>query len=307
MNILKKLNANDIIGIVAPASSFDKDNFKRGVILIKKLGYKIKYERSIFNKCWSNPGHNKQRAFQINRMFANKEVKAIFCAKGGSGSSEIIPYLDKQIIEQNPKIFVGYSDITTLLLYLQKVTNSIVFHGPVVSGEMFEGMHLDTINWLLRIIGDDITDAIIRHKNIKSIVNGKATGVLVGGNLSKIKECLHEYYALDDKDKILFLEDIKEEPEAINNLLRSLKEKGKFKNIKALLFGRMLNCYEKEKEIISVIRECFKGVNFPVLFGFPSGHTESFEQVHYTLPLGVNVELNSGDDCYIKFLENAVR
>ncbi|MDD4202148.1 MAG: LD-carboxypeptidase, partial [Candidatus Omnitrophica bacterium] len=273
MKKLEKLKPGDTIGIVAPASSFDKDNFKRGVILLRKLGFKVKYEKAIFNKCWSTLGHDKQRAFQINRMFADKQVKAIFCAKAGSGSSAIIPYLNKQIIQENPKIFVGYSDITVILLYLQWATNAIVFHGPVVSGEMFEGMHLHTINWLLRMIGDDITGAIIRHKNIQTIVEGVATGMLVGGNLSKIEESLNEEYALQDRDKVLFLEDVEETPESINDLLRALKEEKKFKNIKGILFGRMLNCYEKEKDIISQIKKWFKDEGYPVLFGFPSGHT----------------------------------
>ena len=125
----QRLKQGDTIGIVAPASSFDIDGFKRGVKMLRKMGYRVKYERSIFNKCWSEPGHNKQRGFQINRMFADKEVKAIFCAKAGYGAADIIPYLNKRTISRNPKIFVGYSDITILLLYLQKIANMVVYNG----------------------------------------------------------------------------------------------------------------------------------------------------------------------------------
>jgi len=130
----RRLRRGETIGIVAPGWSFDPARFRKGVAQLKRLGFNVKFDRSIFSRYWSMAGHDEARAGQINRMFADKEVRAIFCAKAGYGSIRTIPYLDRNVIRRNPKIFVGYSDITILLEYLQRIANMVVFHGPVVAG-----------------------------------------------------------------------------------------------------------------------------------------------------------------------------
>ncbi|MFC1482981.1 LD-carboxypeptidase [Candidatus Margulisiibacteriota bacterium] len=293
------LERGDTIGIVAPASSFDKDNFKSGLKFLRKIGYRVRYEHAIFNKCWSEPGHNKQRAAQINRMFLDPEVKAILCAKGGYGSTEIIPYLDHEIIRNNPKIFVGYSDITILLLYLQKIANMVVFHGPVVSDEIYEGMNAVTIDYLLRAVSQTTPLGHIMFPQLISFKPGKASGTLVGGNISLIIEAFDTPYDLDTKNTILFLEDVDESIDVLRDYFQQLQQKGKFENIKGLLLGEMTGCFEEREHLRELVTAIFKNHDIPILFGFPSGHTKKRGEPHITLPLGVGVTIDADNSLLV--------
>lgn len=289
----ERLRRGDTIGIVAPASSFDSEKFKESIKMLRSLGYRVKYKRSIFNKCWANPGHNKQRGHQINRMFADRDVKAIFCAKGGYGSAEIIPYLDKKIIRQNPKIFVGYSDITVILLYLQKIANMVVFHGPVVSDEIYEGMHPLTIEYLNRLLTEPKPLGELRFPQLISFNPGKATGRLVGGNLSLIVEAMNSPYHVATEKCILFLEDIHENFDVLEGYFRKLKDAGTFKRIKGLLFGKITNPAGKEHDMHGIAARIFKGCDIPIIYGFPSGHLRVRGGLHATLPFGIPVTLDA--------------
>ena len=300
-----RLNRGDVIGIVAPSSSFDIENFKRGIKKLRLMGYKVKYERSIFNKCWSMPGHNKQRSFQINRMFADRQVKAIFCAKGGYGSVEILPFLNRKIIRRNPKIFVGYSDITILLLYLQKIANMVVFHGPVVSDEIYEGMNSVTLDYLLRTLSQTSPLGAVMFPQLTSFKPGKASGTLVGGNLSLIADSIGTFYRISTSGTILFLEDIGEDLKRIRNYLLRLRRAGVFKGIKGVLFGIMVDCFEVQENLRTLVNDIFKGYDIPILFGFPSGHKYKREAPHVTLPLGVKATIDA-DNLMLQIDEEAV-
>lgn len=292
----KPLGKGDTIGIVAPASSFDADNFKKGVKKLRSRGYKIKYERSIFSQYWSRPGHDKKRAEQINRMFADEKVKAILCAKGGYGSIDIIPYLDADTIRANPKIFVGYSDMTHLLLYLQHILRVVVFHGPVVSGEIFEGMNELTLDCLFKLITQDIALGPVTTPQLKALSEGRVTGNLTGGNMSSIIETIGTDYEINTDEKILFLEDIGEDLVAIENYSLKLREAGKFSNIKGIVFGRMVNCFEVagvKRNTADILKGIFSDIKVPMLFGFPSGHIQNIGDIHFTLPLGVEVTIET--------------
>lgn len=290
------LERRDTIGIIAPASSFDVDNFKLGVHKLRKLGYRVKYERSIFSKYWSRSGNDKKRAEQINRMFASPDVKAILCAKAGYGSIEIIPYLDRDIIRQNPKIFVGYSDITILLLYLQNTANMVVFHGPVVSNEIYEGMNPLTQEYLFRLLTQNSPLGLVTFSQLQRIHPGKASGIFVGGNISLIVSTLDTSYEIDTTDRILFLEDVNEDMEAMKGYFMRLRAAGKFKNVRGVVFGTMVDCFEhsgKQHSTRDILQEMFSGFDFPIIFGFPSGHTRVRGEPHVTLPFGVPVSIDA--------------
>ena len=294
----KKLNKGDTIGIVAPASSFDIDSFKLGIKKLRSLGYKVKYERNIFSKYWSKSGYDKKRAEQINRMFFDKNVKAILCAKAGYGSVDIIPYLDESIIRENPKIFVGYSDITALLLYLQKISQMVVFHGPVVSGEIYEGMSSLTLDYLLHVITKNVPLGDLSFPDLKAIRDGIGSGLLVGGNMSLIADTLNTYHEIDANNNILFLEDVDEDLESIIKSLKMIKGVGNFKKLKGIVFGKMTNCFNnmaEEKIAKEKISELFNGldISIPILYGFPSGHIAKRGESRVTLPLGLPVTVNS--------------
>ena len=294
----KSLEKGDTIGVVAPASSFDPNNFARGVEKLKSLGYKVKYERCMFSRYWSKDGQDRKRAEQINRMFADKEVKAIFCAKAGYGSMDIIPFINKDIIRENPKIFVGYSDITALLLYLQKVGKMVVFHGPVISNEIHEGMSELTLDYLLSAITKHTSLGKLSFPTLKVIKPGKKSARLVGGNMTLIVNMLDTPYEIETKDKILFLEDVDEDLESIVKYLKAMKKAEKFKKMKGLVFGKMVNCFgsaDKEEKARSIINGLFKDLDIPILYGFPSGHIAKRGEPRITLPLGLKATVNSKD------------
>lgn len=296
----------DVIGIIAPASAFDIDNFKKGVKKLRALGYHVKYNRSIFNKCWSRWGHNKQRGMQINRMFADNDVKAIFCAKAGYGSADILPYLDETIIRENPKIFIGYSDITYLLLCIQKLSGMVVFHGPVVSDEIFDGMNPVTLGSLVHMISECRPFKKQTYEGMCSLKPGKATGMLVGGNISLIADTIETSYRIEADNKILFLEDIGEDPEDLRRYLGQMKNAGIFNKIKGLMLGRMIRCFEDKNELKDVFCKMFAEINIPIVYNFPAGHTETREQPHITLPFGARVSIDA-DKLTVSIDEAAVK
>ncbi|MBP7088535.1 MAG: LD-carboxypeptidase [Candidatus Omnitrophica bacterium] len=294
----KILEKGDTIGVVAPASSFDPNNFARGLQKLESLGYQVKYERCIFSPSWSKDGQDRKRAEQINRMFADKKVKAIFCAKAGYGSMNIIPFIDKDIIRGNPKIFVGYSDITALLLYLQKVGKMVVFHGPVISNEIYEGMSDLTLGYLLNAIAKYASLGKLSFPTLKVIKPGKKSGRLVGGNMTLIVNMLGTSYEIETKDKILFLEDVDEDLDSIIKYLKAMKKAKRFEKMKGLVFGKMVNCFDskdKEEKARDRINSLFKDLDIPILYGFPSGHIAKRGEPRITLPLGLKATVNSKD------------
>lgn len=306
---LQALKRGDTIGIVAPAWSFDPVNFKRGVEKLQSLRFRVKYDKRIFNKYWSMAGHDRVRADQINRMFADKEVKAILCAKAGYGSIRTLPFLDKKIIASNPKIFVGYSDITILLCYIQKIAKIVVFHGPVVSGEIHEDMNPLTLKHLLRAIAMPGMLKDIKYPYLRCLKSGEASGILVGGNMSLIISAIGTPYDVDVNNKILFLEDVGEDLETIDNYLMQLKLAGKLKKIKGLVLGRMLMCIDysgRKYTIRRILSDIMQDVNVPIMYGFPSGHRIPGD-INITLPLGVSVTINANKHkCGLRINEQGV-
>jgi len=291
-----RIARGDTVGVVAPAWSFDPVKFKAGVKLLKGLGFKVKYDRAIFSKYWSMAGHDEQRAGQINRMFADKAVKAIFCAKAGYGSIRTIPYLNRKVIAGNPKIFVGYSDITILLAYLQRIANIVVFHGPVVSSEMHRDMSNLTLEYLVRSLMEPFPLGAVSFPGMKTIRSGRATGRLVGGNLSMLMSAIGTPYDIDTDFKILFIEDVGEDMETIDNFLLHLKLAGKFRRIRGIVFGRMVDCRDdsgRKYKIRDIVNDTLGDLSIPVVYGFPSGHARG-RGANVTVPLGVSVTLDTG-------------
>jgi len=289
------LKIGDTIGIVAPAWSFDPENFKRGVEKLRRIGFRVKYDRSIFSKYWSMAGHDKERAEQINRMFADKQVKAIFCAKAGYGSARTIPYLDADIIRKNPKPFVGYSDITILLSYLYKTAKIVVFHGPVVSDEIHEKMNPTTFDYLMRAITQPEPLAEMKFDQVRTLRPGRAKGILIGGNMSSIVGSIGTPYDINTDNAIVFLEDIGEDLEIIDDYLMHMKLAHKFKNIKGIIFGRMLDCIDhsgKKYTIKDILKDILGDLKVPIVYGFPSGHRVRGD-VDVTLPFGVSATLDA--------------
>ena len=261
----------DSIGIVAPAGSFKRDVFERGVRKLQSMGFEVKYDQEIFQNDRYLAGKDNVRAEQIHRYFSDPEIKAIFCARGGYGSLRLIRYLKLGIIRANPKIFMGYSDITTLLLYLQRRCSLVAFHGPMVTPDLGrEEISPFVQDHLLRLLGNPQPIGELSDSGIEVIRKGQASGLLTGGCLTLVALSIGTPFEVQTRDRILFLEDVGEPLYRIDRLLTYLKVAGKLRGVKGLVFGKMEDCYSTE--LPAVIADVLRGFKMPILYNFSSGH-----------------------------------
>ncbi len=299
-----KLNKGDIIGIIAPSSNVKRDLFLRGVAEIENLGFRTKYLDSIFSKDKYTAGNLKRRLDELHLMFADKEVKAIICARGGYGAFHLLPYLDAQLIKANPKIFIGASDITFLLIYLMQVCDFVVFHGPMSSTVLPFGENSYDKKYFLTLLSYSDGASKIPARNIKVLKPGKCEGIITGGCLSIFISTLGTKWEIDTQDKILFVEDYAVKPYQIDRMLTQLKYSGKLDGVKGIIFGEMKNCIQHPDqgyELQEVVCEVLADFDFPILWGLNSGHTD----YNLILPLGVKISFDT-DETDIKILEPPV-
>ncbi|SEF47486.1 muramoyltetrapeptide carboxypeptidase [Caloramator fervidus] len=291
------LKKGDKIGIIAPSSpvlNFEK--FNKSVKLLESYGYKVILGKSCFLKHGFLAGEDDVRAKDLNDFFSMKDVKAIFCLRGGYGSIRILDKIDFDIIDKNPKIFVGYSDITALLNIFFDKLKLVVFHGPMVgTGEILDEFNF---NSLLNCLTGKLTNLKV---NLRPINRGDIEGVIVGGNLSVLNSIIGTRYNIDLKDKILFIEEINEEPYKIDRMLYTLKYMGVFDRLKGVILGQFVGCDSKDKEfnLEYVLNEFFSSVKVPVYYGLQVGHAER----KITIPIGIKVKIFNDQ---LVFLEEGV-
>ena len=308
-----KLNAGDTVALVAPASFITEEELHDSVANINKLGLKVIYSKNILAKRGHLAGDDKIRAEDVNEMFSLNEVKGIVCARGGYGASRILPALDYELIKRNPKIFIGYSDITSLLYGIYSQTGLVCFHGPV-GISTFNDFSLKYMQNLLmtpeselRLISDESNkDPDFKIEVIRS---GIAEGELVGGNLSLAVSVIGTKYDVDYSGKILFLEEIDETPQRVDRMLTQLEQSGKLDAVTGVAMGvfKDSNVYkgetkfEKSLTLSEIFYDRFYHLNIPVIYGLSFGHIEN----KFTLPFGINSRLNTMDKS-ITLLETAV-
>ena len=296
----KILEKNDIIGIFAPASPVKREFFQKGKCELEKLGFKIKYSENIFQKEKFLAGDDLTRAREFIELLKDNAVKALIGARGGYGSIRLISFIDKiDFSEAEPKILIGSSDLTCLLLFFNQKYKWVVFYGPMACSSIAKGNYDKKIFLHVLTVSSPLPP-LIKGKVIKP---GKATGILSGGCLSLICSTIGTHYEIETTDKILILEDFQEKPYRIDRYLWQLKLAGKFEKIKGVVFGEMKDCSqhpEQGYELEDVIKDFFQEYDFPALYGFPFGHSEKT----FTLPLGIKVEIDSSLPG-IKFLEEA--
>ncbi|HZS47181.1 MAG TPA: LD-carboxypeptidase [Blastocatellia bacterium] len=299
------LQPGDTIAVVAPASNLKPDWLSAGEAELHRLGFKTKHLDSIFSKALYTAGSDQRRAQELNAMFADPDVKAIFAARGGYGTVRALSGLDDQIIRDNPKIFMGYSDVTTLLIYLYQRHGLVTFHGPMVAKDFRGGpSHYDgeSFNQLL-VKGS--ANVEINVAGAQVLIKGKARGRLLGGCMPMITASIGTPYELDTTDAILLLEDVAAKPYQIDRMIQHLRLAGKLDSVRGFVFGEMNECVQGPNQgytIEEVILDCLGDLGLPILFGLTTGHTE---HNNLTLPLGVEVELDC-DASSLTIVESAV-
>ena len=301
-----KLNIGDTIGVVAPSNPIIGDNIEelnKAKEIVEKSGFKVKYSKNLFSNTNGYCSTAKEKAEDINGMFADKNVKMIWCAKGGNNSNSTFEYLDYELIKQNPKIICGYSDITSLTNIITENTGLVTF-----SGTNFKTIATDETDFsykqaLNRFLNGSLEFEPENEKYI-TIHEGKAEGELIGGNLSLTKELVCGKYSIDFTDKILFLEELgyESDPVLVSNSLYYMKQNGVFDKIKGLWIGN----YEHqsgitlEKIILDVFENKYK---FPIIKSNNFGHIEN----KTVIPIGTKAEINTNENIKIKLIEKCIK
>jgi muramoyltetrapeptide carboxypeptidase len=284
---------------------WDESSVTRFSSVIESLGFKVKLGQTLKEKWGYLAGNDELRAKELQDFFADKEVKAIFCQKGGWGCARLLDKLDYELIKKNPKVIMGFSDITSLLVAIYGKTGMVTFHGPVGNS----GWNDFSVYYIKRILikKEAVIYAYPEKDDDKpyTLHSGIGKGRLIGGNLAVLTGILGSAYLPHWKDKILFLEDVEEEPYEIDRMLTQLKLAGVLKQLSGLVFGKCARCVAEEPfkafTLKEVLEQHIKPLGIPAFYGAMIGHIEN----KYTVPLGVEAAINA-DTFEIKLLENAV-
>jgi muramoyltetrapeptide carboxypeptidase len=284
------LQPGDTVGIVAPASNVKPAMLDAGCRALRDLGYKPFYFDSILERDLYFAGSVERRTRELEEMFVRDEVRAIICARGGYGSNYLLKALDLKKIQSNPKIFVGYSDLTSLLTYFTDAAGLVTFHGPMVAKDFADPNGIDLDSWGRALNGSSEWPLEL-DSDVKPLVPGSAEGILYGGCLSILVASLGTPYEIQTAGTILFIEDIAAKPYQIDRMLMQLKLAGKLTEVRGIVFGEMVDCTQNKDQSYSlqdVILRVVGDLAVPVAFGLRSGHVS---RGNITLPFGVRAAL----------------
>ncbi|MBI5324057.1 MAG: LD-carboxypeptidase [Ignavibacteriae bacterium] len=295
-NPLKK---GSVIAITAPASPTNLWEIHNGVSFFQKMGCKIVSGKSVNERQYKYKyfsASDEERASEFMNYIKDKSVDCILCARGGYGSMRILPELDFEIIRQNPKIIIGFSDITILINSILKMSALATFHGAIGS-TYFQQFSIEITKSLL-FANKKFIPIKISFPTLQTIASGVAEGTLVGGNLTMIISTLGTPYEIDTKGKILLIEEVQEEPYKIDKMLSHLWLAGKLQDAAGIVFGYMDNIDAKRNffpdysfTIREVIESRIKPLKIPAILGLPFGHYDN----KLILPIGAKAELDASN------------
>lgn len=307
----KKLKKGDTIGFIGPSGAVRVEGaIERAKAEMERMGYRVKLGVSCGAKYGYLSGTDALRAQDVNDMFRDPEVDAVFCVRGGYGTTRMLDLLDYDVIRENPKIFAGYSDITAMQIAMLKNCGLATFAAPMPVSD-FSSAPLDafSLSSMLHVLGEAKPAGELRNSEgyheRKTINPGSCEGMLVGGNLMLITSLLGTPYELDTKGRILFIEEIGEHTYCIDRMLTQLRLAGKLDDCAGIIFGDFRNCEIEFKEygftIEEIIRDVAAPCGKPIFTGFQAGHCNP----KITLPYGALCRMDA-DSCTLEVLEAAV-
>ncbi len=300
------LRPGDTVGIVAPASNIKRAALAVGCEALRRAGYNPFYFDSILDQDIYFAGSAERRVRELETMLLREDVRAIICARGGYGSNHLLPKLNLEKIRARPKIFVGYSDLTSLLTCFTRAGGFVTFHGPMAAKDWTHEDGIDFPSWQAALSGAVPWDVPL-NVEASGLVDGKAEGTLNGGCLSILVAALGTPYEIETAGTMLFLEDVAAKPFQIDRMLMQLKFAGKFAGVRGIVFGEMLECVQtanQEFTLQEVVGRIVGDLGIPVAFGVRSGHVTAG---NITLPFGVQSRLRvDGGKIELKILESAV-
>jgi muramoyltetrapeptide carboxypeptidase len=302
----KRLSPGDTIALIAPAGPPDREHVMRFKDHVEQRGYKVKLRDDMFDVEGYLAGSDERRAEEFNEAFADPEVDGVLAVRGGYGCMRMMPLVDWDVVKQNPKLLLGYSDITALHAGMNKV-GIVSFHGPGPASGLGskEGPTEFTGKYVLQALeaspaspaGPYTVEVPKDVAEVGSFGKGKATGRLVGGNLSLISALEGTPYAIDTQDAILMIEDVNEAPYRIDRMIQQLKLAGKLDQLNGAVLGKFTEDFVREDKLTDdkrydttgVLRQYFENLGVPVLVNFPIGHYPQ----NCTVPLGGEVEIDA--------------
>jgi muramoyltetrapeptide carboxypeptidase len=280
-----RLKPGDTIGIVAPAGPFDRKIFAQGLHVLQSMGFQTRVPEEIFEKRGYLAGSDENRAGLVMRLFEDPGVNALVCARGGFGSLRTLPLLDFDTIRQNPKVIVGHSDMTALLAAITAKSGLVTFHGPLVT--TLANAPETTRSTLLKAIS---SSTIVELKPAQGIAlkAGRASGRMIGGNLTTLCHMLATPFEPKFESHILLFEDRGEAPYRIDRMLSQMKLAGCFKGIAGVVLGSFEDCGSLNG-VFKIFEEHFKDIPVPILAGFDIGHGLQ----NMTIPFGLDASLDT--------------
>jgi muramoyltetrapeptide carboxypeptidase len=296
----KRLSAGDTVGLVLPASAvFESDHLALAREQLEAIGFKVRIGAHALDRFGYFAGRDRDRAADINQLFADDGVAGIVCYTGGWGSPRVLPHLDYDLMTRKPKVIIGYSDITALINAIHQRSGIVTFHGPV-GGSGYDPYTLENFRrvvmtpepaGVLALPPKRPMELIDRLNRVVHLGPGKASGRLVGGNLTMIASLMGTPFQLDAAGAILFLEDTHEEIYRIDRMLTQLALGGIFSSMAGFVFGRCTECEFKGPgfSLEDVLRDRFSSLGVPALSGLSFGHIDQ----KLTLPIGVNATLDA--------------
>jgi muramoyltetrapeptide carboxypeptidase len=283
------------VALVAPSGPVPAERVDPAVQAVENLGLKP----ALFESCRSTHGYfagsDKLRADDINTAFADKSIDGILCIRGGYGAQRLMNLIDFDSIRRNPKYFSGYSDITALHIMINQYCGFVTYHTPMPSTELYNGADGYTMDCLKKAMFGERLGELKNPTGmpITSLSAGCARGIVTGGNLSLVSSSLGTSYEIDTRNKIIFLEDVEEEPYRIDRMLCQLKAAGKFRDCVGIILGYYTNCFaqspEKSLTLDQVFEELILPEHKPTIMNVACGHSLP----SMSLPLGKEIELNA--------------
>jgi muramoyltetrapeptide carboxypeptidase len=292
-----RLKKGDTVGIIAPAGPVEPSELESAIGLLESFGHRTVTANRLYDRKEYLAGDDVVRLKALHAMFEDKQVKAILCARGGYGTLRILDRIDFELIRDHPKIILGYSDITALLLSIYRHTGLVTFHGPVV--REFPKNDEQNLNAVLGLVrGETLPRLDLTNGN--ALRQGKGTGVLLGGNLSLITSLIGTTFLPSLKGVILFIEERDEPLYRIDRMLTHLRLSGVLKDIHGLVAGRFEACGDTDG-IYGLLLDTVADQEIPVMSGLPVGHG----QENITLPLGLEVSIDT-NQMALSFVESCV-
>lgn len=301
MRIPKALKKGDTIGLIGASSPTPPESLPKAIEAVINLGFNVVVGETCRARHGYLAGKDDLRSYEVNEMFRNPEIDGIFCIRGGYGATRILPYLDLDMIKENPKVFAGYSDVTALHIVFNQKCDFVTFHSPMPSTE-FIRPEMDEYTWSSftnQVMDTERNNYLLENAEgypMNTLVPGEAIGQLVGGNLTLVTSSLGTPYEIDTKGKILFLEDIDEYERSIDRMLTQLKLAGKLDDAAGILLGAWTNVGPQNPEkpeqslrLQTIFEEILVPTGKPILMDLTCGHVLPT----MTLPLGKTITFNT--------------